>query len=242
MLNKTFITITCLGFMAFESGQNNNQKQKEKNMKITKLILLVLCMTGAWTLLNAQKHNAPAPVAAPTVKPASAPEGYANFPECRMYRTEGNLKEIYEKIGTMTSVAAIYDSDIAKFELKKPQHTQNIGYNMILWDGFFNIKKPGTYTFFVNWFLNNYGYSHACPQGCILSINDKLVMTTGEATLDVELKAGINKVRFCCYGERGLNDYREPSPKIRYKLRNAIGEYRDFKPADIFHKTVEEDW
>ena len=87
-----------------------------------------------------------------TSLPSPGGDGYEKFPECREYFVNSKhteLKELYEKIDSLTSLAAFYDKDETKFNLQQPKDVKYIQYNMIVWDGLINIKKAGTYNHIV---------------------------------------------------------------------------------------------
>ena len=97
-------------------------------MKLTKLMLLTLCLTGSMIYLSAQE---------------TAADDYQKFPECRVYSVNGeaDIKETFEKIDSLSSLAAFYDEDGAKFNLQQAKAGKDVQYNMIVWDAFVNIKK-----------------------------------------------------------------------------------------------------
>ncbi|MBP5671433.1 MAG: hypothetical protein J6X49_03510 [Victivallales bacterium] len=197
-------------------------------MKLTKLMLLTLCLTGSMVYLSAQETD------------------YQKFPECRVYSVDGqtDIKEIFEKIDSLSSLAAFYDEDGAKFNLQQAKAGKDVLYNMIVWDAFVNIKKAGTYTFLFTWVVPSY------PIGSIgLQVKDQEVFcnryregTTSQGQLDVELKAGWNKLRLCVITTQNMPSLKPSSPVIRYKLRNVIADPRELKPAELTHKVEEIDW
>ena len=175
---------------------------------------------------------------------------FQKFPECRVYsvNVEADIKETFEKIDSLSSLAAFYDEDGAKFNLLQAKAGKDVRYNMIVWDGFVNIKKAGTYTFMFTWVVPN--HAHLTNLGSIgLQVKDQKVLcnnfrenSTSQGQLDVELEAGWNKLRLCVVTEYNMPSLRPSSPVIHYKLRNVIGDPRELKPAELTHKVDEVDW
>lgn len=212
-------------------------------MKFKKMMYLLLCLTGTMTFLNAQE----APKSAATIE-----DGFEKFPECRVYNVStrnAELKELYEKIDSLSSAAAFYDKDGVKFNLKQAQAGKDVQYNMIVWDGCVRIKTAGTYTFLFTWEVP----SGRTIGSIALQVKDQKALAgpksgsfaerTNQGQFDVDLKAGMNKFRLCVLMGGNIPALKADSnPVIRFKPRNAIGEARVFKPAELFHKVQEEDW
>ena len=214
------------------------------------MMLLMLGLASALTIVTAQDapklpeaKNAPAAQVTPagnsqqTATVATQLAGdYEKFPECRLYKTsfkpfdfQPNFEALIDGIDSMSSVAAFYDKNTSKFDPKQDAG-KDIVYDLLVWDGYLPIKKAGTYTFLVTGdagisaiLVNGKGTTHICKQG----------------TLDVDLKVGMNKLRFCIYTT--VPD-RCNKPILSYKLRNAIGDFREFTPANLSHKVENEEW
>ena len=212
---------------------------------IKQLIFLILCLTGVLSFLTAQE----APLQA---TPANT-DGFEKYPECRVYSVatkNAELKEIYEKIDSLSSLRAFYDKDDAKFSLQpQAENIKGIQYNMIVWDGYISIKKSGTYTFILTWNVpgnvQNENHGSIC-----LQVKDQKTLV-GHANyrrgalqghFDVELKAGWNKLRLCVLTKTNMPKLSPSNPVIRYKLRNVIGELRECRPTELTHKVEKEDW
>ena len=235
-------------------------------MTIKKLMFLTLCLASALTLVTAQDEpklpegNAPAGQVAPAGNnppaqpvPTQPAGDFEKFPECRLYATGIGkpfnmkykpelFKELIEQIGSMTSVAAFYDKNASKFDTK---HNQNVNYDLIVWNGYIPIKKAGTYTFLVT--LSGIDRGGAAG-GFACTVNGKSINVVGaqekrgvilQGTVDADLKVGMNKLSFCVYANKADGSIK---PAIRYKLQNAIGDFREFTPANLSHKVEAEDW
>lgn len=210
-------------------------------MKITKLMLMMLCLVGTLAFVAAQDG------ATPQVAPTQNLEEFEKFPECRMYAVyypengggEAATKELIDKIDSLTSVAAIHDRNASKFDTKQEAGT-GVSYGLIVWDGFLPIKKAGTYTFLVTRpeigggqavglrVNNTYGY-----QACWNDPN--------QLTVNVDLKIGMNRLRFFVWAYKA-SALQKASPLIRYKLMNVVGDFREFTPANLFHKIETAEW
>ena len=215
------------------------------------LILLILCLIGTMPILTAQE----APIL-PVEKNAPAksdsgvlPDGYDKFPECRLYYASvsyknngSNFNEVFEKIDSMTSVAAFYDKNASKFDVKQ-NAGPDVTYSLLVWDGYISIKKAGTYTFLVT--MSGMNPTHALYGAFGLKVKDQTFIGGWRAdslqgTLNVDLKPGMNQLRFAVYCSPSAKE--RVKTLIRYKPLNAIGEFREFTPANLTHKVVEEDW
>lgn len=226
-------------------------------MNLKKLMLLALCLTGTFTFLNAQEN----PVL-PTAKEAPAQTNksttsddseYQKFPECRVYlvNSQADFKETFDKIDSLSSLAAFYEQDGVKFNLQQAKAGKDVQYNMIVWDGYINIKKAGTYTFLLTWVVPSGPRGHANTGSIGLLIKDQKILIsrgksgqTSQGQVDVNLKAGWNKLRLCVLMDDNIPALMryDSNPVIRFKPRNAIAEPREFEPAELFHKVQEEDW
>ena len=200
------------------------------------------------------KKNKPSEVKPkPPIPPPYQPTGdYEKFPECRLYTTGvGNpfnmkyrpelFKALIEQIDSMTSLAAFYDKSASKFDTKQ-QAGQDLNYDLIVWDGYIPIKKTGTYTFLValcgmNPLNGSRGAFALLVNGKALYVSDDDKTLLG--ALDADLKVGMNKLRFCVYASNPNGDIK---PLVRYKLWNAVGDFREFTPANLSHKVEAEDW
>ena len=206
-------------------------------MILKKLLLLTLCLTGSMIYLSAQE---------------TAVDDYQKFPECRVYSVnrKTDIKETFEKIDSLSSLAAFYDQDGAKFNLQQAKAGKDVQYNMIVWDGFVNVKKAGTYTFLLTWVppcdqhgmnYGNFSIGLQVKEQKVL-IHDGRSNSISQGQFDVELKAGWNKLRLCVVSPESMTNLRPSSPVIRYKLRNVIADPRELKPAELTHKVEEVDW
>ena len=113
---------------------------------------------------------------------------------------------------------------------------------MVSWSGAFLVKKAGTYTF-----LSTFGprCENGSSHGIAVFVNGKGIFKAGQrnlqSTLDVDLKPGMANVMVVVYASY-VDTLKSASPVVRYKLQNAVGDYREITPALLYHKTVEEDW
>ena len=233
----------------------------KKDMKIKHLTILALVLASSLTIVNAQE--APAlPKTGNTVvvqvTPAAKPvvtSDFEKFPECRLYVANINyssasisasinrqvtiesLKGVVDQIGTMTSLAAFYDKNPSKFDTKQ-NAGPNVQYNFIVWEGYIPIKKAGTYTFLAT-------LAGGVRKGFALMVNGKNVYIADstheslQGTVNADMKVGMNKLRFCVATDSMDGKVK---PLVRYKLLNAIGDFREFTPANLFHKVENEDW
>ena len=104
----------------------------------------------------------------------------------------------------------------------------------IKWDGFLKCKRATTYTFLFQKREYNGFWS-----GYSVRINGVAVLpaTYGEATCDVNLKVGWNKVEIVCQ----FND-KDPL-SISFKPKGSLSDPRTIAPKDLFHdQKPEEDW
>ena len=110
-----------------------------------------------------------------------------------------------------------------------------VSFKAIRWEGFLKCKRVGTYTFLFQkkqrWEFEN-GYS--------VRINGLPVIPAayGQATCDVNLKVGWNKVEIVCQfaSDEPLN--------ISFKPKGYLSEPRSLSPKDFFHDEKPEvpDW
>ena len=186
---------------------------------------------------------------------------YEKFPECRLYyvqkapRNDGKIlmvtpaeadrinteffKETLEKLNTMTPLAAFYDKD-TKFNIKQVvAQNADLDFKMIEWSGVLLVKKAGTYTF-----LYTLGSDDDILRGIAVFVNGKGQYVAGigkrQGVMDVELKPDMANVKIVVYAA-DKNKLSSSSPLIRYKLKNAIGDFREIIPGKLYHK-IEEDW
>ena len=105
------------------------------------------------------------------------------------------------------------------------------------WEGFMKCKRATTYTFV----LSKEGPSgDGWPEvGFSFSVNGRPAISAGnqQATCDVNLKVGWNKVDLVC-------QFSKPEPlKITFKPKGSLAEPRPIGPKDLFHdQKPEEDW
>ena len=183
--------------------------------------------------------------------PSLGGDGCESFPECRVYYVNSintDLKEIYDKFDSLSSLAAFYDKDGTKFNLQKSMVDKNTEYNLIVWDGYINIKKASVYTFLLAWVIP-FSNEHATEGSTVLQVNDKKVLigptysgNTCQGILDIDMKVGLNRLRLCILTRDNMSLLKPSTPVIRYKLKNAVGDYREITPANLYHKIMEEDW
>ncbi|MBR5077758.1 MAG: hypothetical protein IKX30_03355 [Victivallales bacterium] len=233
-----------------------------------KLMLLILCLIGVMTLLNAEDATIALPpenkAANEKAVPIAVPDGYEPFPECRLYSVsvpymggavapgQENakhmkfFKETLEKMGSLTSVAAFHDKK-AKLDTKQAA-PDGVVYNMISWSGAFLVKKAGKYTFLAtspSVLGERSNFSFDTSHGIAVFVNGKGKYAAGQnalqSTLDVDLKAGMADLKIVVY-TKDHNLLTTEIPVVRYKLQNAVGDYREITPANLYHKTEEEDW
>ena len=215
------------------------------------LILLILCLIGTMPILTAQEAPIlPAEKNAPAKSDSGVlSDGYDKFPECRLYFENviinlkgSNFKEVFEKIGELTSVAAFYDKNSTKFDVKQ-NAGPDVTYSLLVWDGYISIKKAGTYTFLVT--MSGMNPPHGQYGAFGLKVKDQPLIAAHRAgnlqdTLNVELKPGMNQLRFAVYCSPNAKE--QVIPRIRYKLSNAIDDYRDLTPSQLFHQVIDEAW
>ena len=207
------------------------------------MMLIFFYLIGTLSFLSAQLAQ---------TQDAFASDGdYEKFPECRVYsvNSQTDFKEIFDKINSLSSLAAFYDKDGAKFNLQQAQAGKNVQYNMIVWDGFINIKTAGTYTFVLTWVVPSGPRGHANTGSIGLLIKDQKILIsrgksgqTSQGQVDVNLKAGWNKLRLCVLSNTNIPFVQPSNPVIRYKPWNVIGEPREFKPAELTHQVNKLDW
>ncbi|MBR5077759.1 MAG: hypothetical protein IKX30_03360 [Victivallales bacterium] len=197
-----------------------------------KLILLILCLTSTLSLLTAQDTK-------------QTYEGYENFPECRVYNVKEDFKGVFEKIdstsSSLTSLAAFYDKNTAKFDPKQSAANDK-AYNLVCWTGYLPIKREGEYTFIIIWQTIPSDGQLGLKVNNQSKIAEDVVfgmMRGKQGALNVNLKPGMNKLCFCIYGS-GLTRYN--APVIQYKLKDVIGDPRNFTPSNLYHQVVEIEW
>ena len=198
------------------------------------LMLLILCLCGTLTFLTAQEGN--------------PNDGYEKFPECRLYNANvtfnrsSNFQEVFEKIGELTSVAAFYDKNSSKFDMKQ-DNGNDVAYNLLSWSGYLPIKKAGTYTFLVT--MSGMNPPHGKYGAFGLKVKDQPLIVAWrdgklQGTLNVELKPGMAPIHFVVYCSPNARS--DVKALIRFKPLNAIGEFQFFTPNDLSHKVAKEDW
>lgn len=215
---------------------NYTIKMEKKMIVKAKLMILIMCLVGTTAFLTAQEDVE-----------------LGKYPECRLYNVAANsnthkhFEEVFDKIGSLTSLIAIIDKNGGEFDLKQPTASAlNLRYNMVVWDGYLYCRKAGIYTFILfPWsipFANNYRGAFG------ITVNDKSkVVKEGEKnvyqdTFDVDLKLGYNKVRLCFFVFPSVAIAKPKNPLIKYKPRNALDDYRAITPSLLFHKIPEKDW
>ena len=232
-----------------------------------KLMLLILCLTGALTFLIAEDEGEPITlppenkVTTGKAENIPIPPGYEPSPECRLYTVTlpymggavhpghendkhiNFFKETLGQLNAMTSVAAFLDKK-SKFDTKQTA-PEGVVYNMVAWTGAFLVKKAGTYTF-----LSTFGRKpgdYTTSHGIAVFVNGKGKLAAGpgtkniQSTLDVDLKPGMANLMVVIYANN-QSILTTASPLIRYKLQNAVKDYREITPANLYHKEEEEDW
>ena len=173
---------------------------------------------------------------------------FEKFPECRMYdvycprnsdKALAATKELLDKIDSLTSVAAIYDRNAAKFDTKKEVGPDGY-YGLIVWDGYLQIKKAGTYTFQVTRpetsVCQSLGLRLNNTYGC-----QAVYRSSNQLTVNAELKIGMNKLRFFVWTPSG-EELQAAAPLICYKFQSADGEFREFTPSNLYHSVETYDW
>ena len=183
--------------------------------------------------------------------PSLGGNAYGMFPECRVYHVNSQnteLKDIYEKIDSLSALATFYDTDETKFNLLQSEADKGITYNMIVWDGYITIKKAATYKFILTWVVP-FTNEHDTEGSTILQVKDKVVLigptrsgNTCQGILDIDLKAGMNRLRLCILTRENMNQLKPSTPVIRYKPMIVITDFREISIADLLHTVKEVDW
>ena len=204
-------------------------------------MFLIVCLIGSLSFLRAQDAL------------IDNTDDFEKYPECRVYSIatkNASLKEIFERIDSLSSLGAFYDKDGTKFSLQpQVENIKGIQYNMIVWDGYISIKKAGGYTFMLTWNVPGNVQNENCGSIC-LQVKDQKTLVGPvnyrrgalQGQFDVELKAGWNKLRLCVLTKTNMPNLSSSNPVIRYKLRNVISEPREFKPEELTHKVEDVDW
>ena len=207
------------------------------------------------------------PVAAPVPPKSSAPKPspsgkFEKFPICKVYNVSfGNDRDrCSENISKFVSepslkgfvaVESLYDENSSGFVTKGKSSSS---YNVIVWDGYLPVKKPGKYAFKFVWKEVGKRITHG-RGAMILAVgkdkDGKRVIPMHwkideynkdmQFTFSVDFPAGMNQVQIllCASNPRGLL---ELNPTISYKPADVVGGYRSLNPSMLFHKVKGEDW
>jgi len=151
-------------------------------------------------------------------------------------------EEIVEKLNGAFSVDQAYDIGSAKFDAKTIAAHK---FNVAVWEGVFEAKKPGKYIFTVSvgpYIRNNYNYG--------FKINDVEVWGKTQKSVVVELRKGINQIKVVrfLFSNSELNNEVGVAPefksfKIDYRLAASSKPAKPVTPSMLKHIVQdEEEW